>query len=202
MALSRQKFFPGINDPFGLNPTGAPFTPEIFTLFGPWLVAGRGQDAARLAIARGERVFDSKPIRITGVAGLNDVTGEPVFAGFCGTCHDSPNVGHHSLPAPLDIGLTTAARRTADLPLITLRDKATGETVRTSDPGRGLITGKWADVGKFKGPILRDLAARAPYFHNGSAATLLDVVTFYDQRFKIGFSEQEKADLVAFLGTL
>src|SRR3954447_14490364 len=42
VALSRQKFFPGINDPFGLNPTGAPFTPEIFTLFEPWLAAGRG----------------------------------------------------------------------------------------------------------------------------------------------------------------
>ena len=202
VALSRQKFFPGINDPLGGNPTGAAFTPEVFTLFGPWEVAGRGQNAARLAVARGERVFASKPIRITGVAGLNDATGEPVIAGFCGTCHDAPNVGDHSLPAPLDLGLATAARRTADLPLITLRDKATGATVQTSDPGRALITGKWADVGKFKGPILRGLAARAPYFHNGSAATLLEVVDFYDRRFEIGFSEREKADLVAFLGTL
>jgi cytochrome c peroxidase len=125
-----------------------------------------------------------------------------VIAGFCGTCHDAPNVGDHSLPAPLDIGLATAARRTADLPLITLRRKATGETVRTSDPGRALITGQWADIGKFKGPILRGLAARAPYFHNGSAATLPDVVNFYDRRFEIGLSEREKADLAAFLGTL
>ena len=53
-----------------------------------------------------------------------------------------------------------------------------------------------------KGPILRGLAGRAPYFHNGSAATLLDVVDFYDQRFSIGFSEQEKRDLVAFLKSL
>ena len=136
------------------------------------------------------------------MAGLNDATGKPVIDGFCGTCHDSPNVGDHSLPAPLDLGLATAARRTADLPLITLRNKATGETVRVSDPGRALITGKWADVGKFKGPILRGLAARAPYFHNGSAATLPDVVRFYDERFKIGLSAQEKADLVAFLGAL
>ena len=41
-----------------------------------------------------------------------------------------------------------------------------------------------------------------PYFHNGSAATLLDVVTFYDQRFGIGFTDQEKRDLVNFLNTL
>ena len=136
------------------------------------------------------------------MAGLNDATGKPAIDGFCGTCHDAPNVGDHSLPAPLDLGLATAARRTPDLPLITLRNKATGETVRTSDPGRALITGKWADVGKFKGPILRGLAARAPYFHNGSAATLADVVDFYDRRFGIGLSEREKADLAAFLGTL
>jgi len=65
-----------------------------------------------------------------------------------------------------------------------------------------MITGKWADVGKFKGPILRALAARAPYFHNGSAATLEEVVEFYDTRFDIGLSATEKADLVAFLGAL
>ena len=48
-------------------------------------------------------------------------------------------------------------------------------------------------------PILRGLAARAPYFHNGSAATLTDVVQFYNSRFNIGFTEAEIADLVAFL---
>jgi len=49
---------------------------------------------------------------------------------------------------------------------------------------------------------LRGLAARAPYFHNGSAATLMDVVNFYDQRFSIGFTDQQKQDLVNFLNTL
>jgi len=46
------------------------------------------------------------------------------------------------------------------------------------------------------------LAARAPYFHNGSAATLMDVVNFYDPRFGIKFTEQEKKDLANFLTTL
>ena len=81
-------------------------------------------------------------------------------------------------------------------------NKSTGQIVQTTDPGRALITGRWKDIGRFKGPILRGLAARAPYFHNGSAASLSDVVDFYDQRFGIGLTEQEKSDLIAFLKTL
>jgi hypothetical protein len=72
----------------------------------------------------------------------------------------------------------------------------------TTDPGRAMITGKWADIGRFKGPILRALASRAPYFHNGFAASLEAVVDFYESRFGIGLTVQEKADLVAFLRAL
>lgn len=46
------------------------------------------------------------------------------------------------------------------------------------------------------------LAPRAPYFHNGSAPDLAAVVAFYNQRFGIGFTQQEKVDFVAFLRTL
>jgi cytochrome c peroxidase len=107
------------------------------------------------------------------------------------------------IPANAEFTLVgVASRRTADMPLYTLRNNATGETRQTTDPGRALVTGKWADVGKFKGPILRGLAARAPYFHNGSAASLGDAIDFYDTRFNVGFSKQEKADLVAFLSAL
>ena len=76
----------------------------------------------------------------------------------------------------------------ADLPLYTLRRRATGETVQTTDPGRAMVTGKWNDIGKFKGPVLRALAARPPYFHDGSAATLADVIRFYDTRFQARFT--------------
>jgi cytochrome c peroxidase len=135
---------------------------------------------------------------------VNDVLGINVLPGTCGTCHDSPNVGNHSFPAPLNIGTgdLTSPLDLNYLPVITLRNKATGAVVQTTDPGRALITGLWADVGKVKGPILRGLAARAPYFHNGSAHTLMDVVKFYDLRFGIGFTDQERADLVAFLSAL
>jgi cytochrome c peroxidase len=122
--------------------------------------------------------------------------------GTCTTCHDTPNVGNHSVGLPLNIGLTDAQLRTPDMPLYTLTNLATGATVQVTDPGRALITGKWADIGKFKGPILRGLAARPPYFHNGSAATLTDVIDFYDARFAIGFTAQEQTDLLAFLQSL
>jgi len=46
------------------------------------------------------------------------------------------------------------------------------------------------------------LAGRAPYFHNGSAATLLDVVNFYNQRFNIGLTPAQTSDMAAFLQTL
>jgi cytochrome c peroxidase len=77
-----------------------------------------------------------------------------------------------------------------------------GNILTVTDPGRALVTGNCADIGKVKGPILRGLAARAPYFHNGSASTLLDAVNFYDQRFGIGFTAQQKSDLVNFLNSL
>jgi cytochrome c peroxidase len=115
---------------------------------------------------------------------------------------DTPNIGNHSTSLPLDLGLTTAAVRTPDMPLYTFRNKTTGELVQTTDPGRALITGKWKHMSVFKGPILRGLAARAPYFHNGFAATLADVVEFYSGRFNIGLTAQEKSDLVAFLKAL
>ena len=208
-ALSQQPFFIGINDPVGLNPAGTPFDENVFTLFGAWeRDDSRGsRHRAREAILRGERLFNTKPITLSGVAGLNgatfgDVTLPPSFQGTCTICHDTPNSGNHSVKAPLNIGLTDAARRTPDMPLYTLRHKATGATVQTTDPGRAMITGKWADIGKFKGPVLRGLSARAPYFHNGSAATLEDVVEFYETRFNIGLTDDEKADLVAFLSAL
>jgi len=203
--LASQTFFIGINDSFPpsfhFNPSGTPFTPAIFGLYDAWTDS---KDAYRASIARGQTVFNSKPIPITGVAGINDVLGLLSLSGTCGTCHDTPNVGDHSVSAPLNIGTgdLTSPLDLSYLPVITLQNNATGALIKTTDPGRALITGAWADIGKVKGPILRGLAARASYFHNGSAASLSDVVTFYEKRFNVGFTEQEKADLVAFLKSL
>lgn len=206
--LQRQlaSFFSGINDPFGQNPTGVPFNSNIFNLFDAWRsVPGNDRVSIdRESVYRGEALFNTTKINITGVGGINDALGVSNFSGFCGTCHDSPNVGNHSIKAPLNIGIADPnpqALDVSDLPLFRLSGCSGGDLIVT-DPGRALISGKCADVGKFKGPILRGLASRAPYFHNGSAATLMDVVDFYDQRFSIGFTAQQKKDLVNFLNTL
>lgn len=126
--------------------------------------------------------------------------------GTCTTCHDTPNAGNHSFSLPLAIGTTaypaTPPLDISGLPIYTAKCLATGATVQVTDIGRALITGKCTDIGKLKGPVLRGLAARAPYFHNGGAATLDDAVEFYNQRFKLSLTIQQEADLVAFLRAL
>lgn len=198
-----QNFFVGINDPLGGNPLGTAFTPAVFNLFATW-VNQFGGNAARARIVRGQALFTSKPINITGVAGLNDDLNLASIPGTCGTCHDALNVGNHSLSVPLNIGVgdTDSTLDISYLPVFTLQNKTTREIKMTTDPGRALITGLWKDIGKMKGPVLRGLAARPPYFHNGSARSLRDVLDFYDKRFNIGFTGDEKRDLIAFLKAL
>lgn len=216
MSLQQQlsKFYPGVNDPIGLNPRGVSFTPIIFDAYASWesRIGGAGLTPEQAAVARGEALFNNTRFNITNVGGLNDALGAATIPGFCGTCHDSPDVGNHSVKMPLNIGVANAPADLASnlldaslLPMFTLTCSSgplAGQAFRTTDPGRALISGKCADIGKFKGPILRGLAARAPYFHNGSAATLFDVVGFYDAKFNLGLSDQQKRDLVAFLKTL
>jgi cytochrome c peroxidase len=49
---------------------------------------------------------------------------------------------------------------------------------------------------------LRGLAARAPYFHNGAAANLRELVNFYNLRFNMALNETQKNELIAFLNSL
>jgi cytochrome c peroxidase len=202
-SLSQQNTYIGINDALGGDPNGAPFNPNAFTLYDSW----KNSDSPhRRSIAKGEELFNSLPIPITGVAGLNDALNLPVIAGTCTTCHDTPNAGNHSLSVPLGIGTTaypvSSALDISGLPIYTVECISTGEKVQVTDIGRAMISGKCSDVGKVKGPVLRGLAARAPYFHNGGAATLENVVEFYDQRFNLGLTSEQKSDLVAFLKAL
>jgi cytochrome c peroxidase len=202
-----QTTYYGLNDNLGDYRTGAPFTPNVFDVYAAW---ASSEEDERQAVARGEALFNTRPITITGVAGLNGAVGSPfnpplpdTFVGACTTCHDSPNAGNHSIVAPLNIGLTDAVRRTPDMPLYTICKVADpGTCIQTTDPGRALVSGKYADVGKFKGPILRGLAARAPYFHNGFAKDFDAVIDFYNERFGMNVTEREHRDLVAFLRTL
>jgi cytochrome c peroxidase len=82
-----------------------------------------------------------------------------------------------------------------------------------SDVGQYEVTENPAHRWKYKTPTLRNIALTAPYMHNGSLSTLLDVVEFYDSggvenplqdaRIKpLGLSPNEKKDLVDFLSSL
>src|SRR5438045_6097809 len=99
----------------------------------------------------------------------------------CNGCHNSANSGTNFNDALFDIGAASAEARTPDLPLYTIRNRATGEERQLTDTGSGNVTGLWSDLGKFKTPTLRALSARAPYFHNGIAATLDDMVPHYSR---------------------
>lgn len=217
----RPAFYIGVNDP--LNP---PFTNTIFTIYSAWEPGSpqyRRLTPIEQAIGRGEAIFNNKRFVIHDVPGLNSAPSDPLYnpsdplagrdvVAGCGLCHNTPNVGGHSTSLPINIGVTMAQPTDndgkvnttldlANLPVYTLRNAA-GVTVRVTDPGKAMISGKWTDIGKTKGPILRGLAARAPYFHNGSARNLATVVQFYDQRFNIGLTPQERSDLVRFLEAL
>jgi cytochrome c peroxidase len=218
---------PAFEAPGGLvSPGDGQFSSNIFDLYTKWAGADDERAAARRSVARGEQLFNTLQIPISGVAGINDdVTagglvagGIPHLKGTCGTCHDTLNAGNHSFPTPLNIGtgdpnpnnpsINLGGLDVSYLPGITVcrKDATTGlptnDCRTTTDLGLALIDGKFDHVGKIKGPILRGLAGRAPYFHNGSAATLLDAVRFYDTRFNLNMTQQEREDLVAFLKTL
>ena len=211
--LSTVPFFPGINDSLG---PPAQFTPNTFTIYAKWQYSANPQ---RRSIARGEQIFNTHALTITNVRGLNDALNVAAIPGTCTTCHDTPNVGNHSLPVPLEIGTSrTVSYETdstiqaavsqlsmPDLPVFQIvcnQGPYAGQVTYTSDPGKALLSGSCADVGRGKGPILRGLAARAPFFHNGAAATLSEVVDFYNVRFQMNLTPREKRDLVNFLQTL
>jgi hypothetical protein len=228
--LQAQSYYPGTNDSLGSDPHGGAFNPTIFTLYSRW-ANGNGQDPggasyqASEKIGAGEQIFNSFPVKITGVRGLNDnpALGNPAeITGTCGTCHDTPNVGNHSLPLPLDISTSHYRPKEADaniaaglaeldsldVPIYFISGcsdpQHPGRRLQfyTSDPGKALITGKCSDVNRIKGPILRGLAARAPYFHNSAAKNLDQLVNFYNKRFQMGLTNEQKEELIAFLNSL
>jgi hypothetical protein len=168
------------------------------------------QRSYRDSVARGYLSFVYRQFLIRNVADLNGFIGNPVKQ-TCAACHNMVQTGMDVAPGYLDIGTTTyrTAVPAPDLPLFKIdcrRDSPPhpylGREIYTTDPGRALVTGRCADIGKVVVQQMRGLAARAPYFAGGSAPDLRAVVKFYDARFNIGYSEQEIADLVKFMEAL
>jgi hypothetical protein len=196
---------------------GAPMAP--FTLFDSWRALPAEVDGRedRESVFRGQQIFETRSFTISNVAGVNDeraVMGAG-FDGTCSSCHSQREAGTSArAAAQVDIGIGGDSVAfggpppSMELPVFKLQCPPTastpfhGRTVLTNDPGKALITGKCADIGRFTVSPLRGLAARAPYFSDGSAHDLIDVVNFYDKRFAIGLSAQDKTDLVRFLSSL
>ena len=83
----------------------------------------------------------------------------------------------------------------------------------SSELGRFLVTGNSLDIGAYRTPSLRNVELTAPYFHDGSAATLADVLKFYVTGGKenpyrdwqlepVSLSEEEQRDVIEFLKAL
>ncbi|GHA11992.1 hypothetical protein GCM10008090_22270 [Arenicella chitinivorans] len=113
--------------------------------------------------------------------------GKEVFFGHanCVACHAGPNFSDNQFH---DIGLTD------------------------TDSGLGGVSKQPSDVGKFKTPSLWNVELTAPYFHNGSAQTLDDVVQHYNLGLRgantsafirpLKLNAQQRSDLVAYLRSL
>jgi hypothetical protein len=163
-----------------------------FNLFDAWinLIPGScttpSADTKRAQIARGQELFN------------NDNPG----GRSCRGCHSAENNGSNANGTLFDVGASRAEFRKPGMPLYTLRNLTTLEEIQTTDPGRAIRTGLWANVNRFKVPSLRGIVARAPYFHNGIAASLKDVALHYEAALGFIFTPQERDDLVAFMEAL
>ena len=168
------------------------------------------QLAFRQSVARGVHVFRDKTFLITDSAGINSRVGfgNPV-RNSCVFCHNMTQMGNDVAPGQVDLGTTTLpfADPMPDLPLFRITCLKVphphyGRVFYTMDPGFALTTGRCADAGKITLQSLRGLSARAPYFSNGLAKDLRGVVEYYERRYNIGYTEQEKQDLVNLMSVL
>ncbi len=161
---------------------------------------GTDRQAISASAARGLRIFRRK--------------------GNCANCHEISwnnalfmdnrfyNIGVGSkMIAPVLDDLIRAVRAGKTVDALSLSER------QKSQLGRFNVTGQINDIGKFKTPSLRNIALTGPYMHDGSMATLEEVIEYYDRGgeknpyldaaiFPLHLTGQEKQDLVNFLKTL
>jgi len=185
----------------------------VFLSFDRW----KSDTEFRQSVARGNDIFLNRTFWVRDVAHINSIgLGNPAKRS-CAVCHNAVMSGMDRAPGWVDLGTSNFPTWTepktwneaGDLPVfkLTCRSDAKphpflGRVIYTSDPGRALITGKCADIGAITMGQFRGLAARAPYFSNGSAKSLIEIVDYYDRRFDMRLTTQEKEDLVNFLRVL
>jgi cytochrome c peroxidase len=132
--------------------------------------------------------------------------------GLCGSCHGGPLLNTNQpgnplgLPAGTQFGtsLASEANRLNNPVQTYLVRNAQGveESITTADPGMMLVTGNKGDANLFKMLSLRNLKNTAPYFHDGSAKTIEEIMVQYDfvlNAFGIPHTQQDIADMTAYL---
>ena len=185
----------------------------VFLFFDRW----KADSEFRQSVARGNDIFLNRTFWVRDVAHINSIgLGNPAKRS-CAVCHNAVMSGMDRAPGWVDLGTTNYPTWTepktwnepGELPVFKLTCRADakphpflGRVIYTSDPGRALITGKCADIGAITMGQFRGLAARAPYFANGSAKNLMELVDYYDRRFDMRLTTKEKEDLVNFLSVL
>ena len=190
----------------------------VFLFFDSWKKSGgSAQDEFRASVARGADLFMFRQFWLRDVTHINSIgLGNPLKR-TCATCHNHQMTGQDLSAGFVDLGTTNYPRWTEpplysearELPVFKITCKASapphpylGRVIYTTDPGRALISGRCMDVGSIVMQQFRALSARAPYFSNGSAKNLREVVDYYDRRFDMKLTEIEKQDLINFLGVL
>lgn len=166
------------------NAIEQPLVDARFDLFDGWK-GSRNPHRAR--IYRGQELFNNP----------NVASGHT-----CRGCHNAANNGQNVDGMLFDVGVSRPEFGPGKA-VYTFQDRSVPpKTVKSTDPGRGIRSGVFADLDKFKTPNIRGLAARAPYFHNGIAADIPAIIDHYEAALGFDFTDQEEADLAAFLAAL
>jgi hypothetical protein len=192
------------------------------TFFDPWESDAIPQTSTlnvnRSDLGDGENIFYTKPMFFTTAGGGTEVPGlsdvKPnLKQGTCTTCHNTPEFGSHSVARFFATGTSDPfvggpnnrdhnplAGNLVGFPQYSIAATSNqGAYTTTTDPGLALRTGRFGDLNKFKVPNLRGLGSRAPYFHNGIAKSLNDVVNFYNVKFGMHMTSEEIRKVVLFL---
>jgi hypothetical protein len=169
------------------GPTHAAAQPLVagrFDLYDAWQHSGNPK---RRQIWRGQELFNN----------VNPASGRR-----CGGCHNAANLGLNVNGTLFNVGASDPEVASPDMAVFTFQSRIDNTLIHTTDPGQGLRTGQFAQINKFKAPNLRGLAARAPYFHGGTARTLEQVIRHYETQLGFDFTRKEERDLAAFLKAL
>ena len=228
-SLEEQALFPMLS-PFEMN-RNLDYLEEVLKTVPAYVDAFRsvfGGEITRqrvaMAVAAFERTLLSRDTPLDrhlrgeqGALSERQRAGLALFLGKagCANCHNGPNLTDerfHNLGVPEDPKEKEDPRVLATARFVGKVSGFPGYRTLREDPGRFLVTKDPAEWKAFATPPLREVAATAPYMHNGALPTLEAVIAFYDRGGgddprksallrPLGLSKEEKEALLEFLAT-